>query len=296
MIGVLRDVSVTCFFTSYAVVLGLELLRLAGRIPGRAVAVIAMTAVGIFTHVVFLSIGSDADGGWLASWSEWSLLIALVLAVCFLGNYLRRPETIVGLFFLPAVLATIALAVAVRSWPPFPRDQAAGIWRTIHGGSMMIGVAVVIGGFLAGLMCLVQSWRLKNHRAGSALKLPTMETLLRWNRSSMIAGAAAVGVGLVSGVVMNWNRWGHVGWTSGGVLLSAGLFAWLVAATGIDAFFGTAHRNRRGVWMTIAAGGFLVMTMAGVLADRHVGGGDARPGDAMPDDSRANVPLHRSDR
>ena len=287
MTGVLRDVSVTCFFTSYAVVLGLELLRLAGRIPGRAVAVIGMTAIGIFTHVVFLSFGLVGDGGWLATWSEWALLISLVLAVGFLTNYLRRPETIVGLFFLPAVLGMIGIAVAARSMPPFSRTEAVGIWRAVHGGAMMIGAVAVIGGFLAGLMCLTQSWRLKNHRAGSKLKLPTLETLLRWNRTALITGTVAVGVGLLAGVVMNWNRWGHVGWTSGDVLLSAGLFAYLAIATAVDMFFGSRHRNRRGTWMTIASGGFLALTMVGLFTARH-GGSSESPA--------ANIELHRSDR
>ena len=35
MLAILREISIACFFTSYLVVLVLELLRLWGRIPGR---------------------------------------------------------------------------------------------------------------------------------------------------------------------------------------------------------------------------------------------------------------------
>ena len=42
MLAILREISVTCFFTSYLVVLVLELLRLLGRIPGRGLAVLSL--------------------------------------------------------------------------------------------------------------------------------------------------------------------------------------------------------------------------------------------------------------
>ena len=277
MTGLLREISVTCFFSSYVVVLLLELLRLTGRIPGRAMAVIGMTAIGIFTHTVYLSLGVgevpvQPAGGLLASWFEWSLLIALVLAVAFLANYLRRPETFVAFFFLPAILVTIAVAWSVRTLPPFSRTDAVGLWRTIHGVAMMVGVVVVLIGFLAGLMGAIQSWRIKNHRAGSAYKLPTLETLLRWNSLSLRGGTVAVGIGLLAGVVMNLNRWGYVGWTSPDVLLSAALFAWLLVATLLDAFFASISRGRNGLYLTLASGGFLALAMAGVLTASHGGG------------------------
>ena len=44
MLDILRQISVTCFFSSYLVVLVLELLRLFGRFPGRGLAVIVMTS------------------------------------------------------------------------------------------------------------------------------------------------------------------------------------------------------------------------------------------------------------
>ena len=56
MLAILREISVTCFFTSYLVVLVLELLRLLGRIPGRGLAVIVMMVIGLFTHVCYLTL------------------------------------------------------------------------------------------------------------------------------------------------------------------------------------------------------------------------------------------------
>jgi ABC-type uncharacterized transport system permease subunit len=285
MLAILREISITCFFTSYLVVLVLELLRLLGRIPGRGLLVIAMTGIGLFTHICYLILrATDASGGaeagMLATWSDWSLLLALGLTVCFFVSYVRRPDTIVSLFFLPAVLALIGLAVAVRGLEPFSRTEAVNLWRNVHALSMMVGAGTVLIGFLVGVMYLVQSWRLKHKRAGSSLRLPSLESLSRMNRQCLVISTVAVGIGLIAGVVMNLNRWGHVVWTDRGVLLSLLLLAWLSAATALEFLYTPTSHGRKAVYLTLASLGFLVLAMIGVLTTPH--------GQAQPDvDQRA---------
>lgn len=278
MIAILREISITCFFTSYLVVLVLELLRLAGRIPGRGLAVIVMMSIGLFTHVCYIVLratqttlidGMAVDSGLLATWSDWSLMLALAIAICFFVFYLRRPDTIVSFFFLPVVMALIALSFAVRSMPPFTRTEAVEVWRNAHAASMAIGSTAVLIGFLAGVMYLVQSWRLKRHRAGSSLRLPTLETLARLNRRCLVTSTIAVAVGLIAGVVMNLNRWGNVGWTDRGVLLSLLLLVWLLGATSVEFFYAPASRGRKAVYLTLASLGFLILAMVGVLSTPH---------------------------
>ncbi len=274
MLAVLREISITCFFTSYLVVLVLELLRLWGRVPGRGLAVIVMTGLGLLTHVAYLVLRvssgtAGSDVGLLASWSDWSLLLALGLVVGFLMLYLRRPDTIVSFFFLPTVLALIGLAVAMRDRAPFSRTEATELWRNIHALSMVVGAGAVLFGFLAGMMYLVQSWRLKRKRAGSSLRLPTLESLQRLNRHCLIVSTTAVGLGMIAGVVMNLNRWGHVGWTEGGVLFSCLLFVWLIAATTVEFAYAPARRGRKVAYLTLASFGFLILTMLAVLGSSH---------------------------
>lgn len=274
MLAVFREISITCFFTSYLVVLVLELLRLLGRIPGRGLAVIVMTGIGLFTHLVYLAIRAsshefDGEMGLLASWSDWSLLLAFGLAVCFLISYVRRPDTIVSFFYLPTVLALIGLAVAMRDRAPFTRTEAVEVWRNLHALAMVVGAGAVLIGFLAGLMYLLQSWRLKSKLAGSSWRLPTLESLQRLNRVCLICSTTAVGLGLVAGVVMNLNRWGHVGWTEGGVLLSLLLFVWLVAASFVEFFYAPARRGRKVAYLTLASFGFLLLAMFAVLGSSH---------------------------
>ncbi|MFK8111257.1 MAG: cytochrome c biogenesis protein CcsA [Rubripirellula sp.] len=281
MLAILREISITCFFTSYLVVLVLELLRLLGRIPGRGLLVIVMTCVGLFTHVCYLVLRANetvagTDVGMLATWSDWSQLLALGLAICFFVTYLRRPDTIVSFFFLPAIMALIGLAVAVNGMEPFSRTEAVTVWRNAHAFAMMVGAGAVLIGFLIGVMYLVQSWRLKQKRAGSLFRLPTLESLSRMNRRCLVISTVAVAVGLVAGVVMNLNRWGHVDWTDRGVLLSTLLLLWLAAATALDFFYTPASHGRKAVYLTLASLGFLILAMLGVLTTPH---GQSQPTD-----------------
>lgn len=272
MLAILREISVTCFFTSYLVVLVLELLRLVGRIPGRGLAVVIMIGLGLFTHVSYLilrAVGQSDDVARLATWTDWSLLLALGLMVCFTVLYFRRPETIVSFFFLPTVLLLIGLAIALRGQPPFSRGEAFEVWRNVHAVGMAAGSAAVTIGFLAGIMYLVQSWRLKNKKAGSSLRLPTLETLQRLNRSCLLFSTIAVGLGVIAGVVMNLNRWGQVGWTDGGVLFSLALFIWLMITSIIEISYATARRGRKIAYVTLASFGFLVLAMYGVVRSSH---------------------------
>jgi ABC-type uncharacterized transport system permease subunit len=127
----------------------------------------------------------------------------------------------------------------------------------------------VLIGFLAGVMYLIKSWRLKRKRAGSSLRLPTLESLGRLNRRCLVISMIAVGVGVLAGVVMNLNRWGHVGWADRGVLLSMLLFLWLVAATSLEFFYEPASHGRKAVYLTLASLGFLILAMFEVLSTSH---------------------------
>jgi hypothetical protein len=274
MFAPLREITVTCFFTSYLVVLLLELLRLLGRVPGRGLAVIVMTVVGLLVHLIYLGFriaepGPAGETGLLASWTDWSLLLAFGLMVCFFVFYLRRPDTIVSFFFLPLVLLLILLAVALRERLPFSRTEAAELWRTLHALSMAIGVGAVLIGFLAGSMYLLQSWRLKRRRAGSMLRLPTLESLQKLNRHCLVVSTVSVGLGVFSGVVMNLNQLGHIGWTDGGVLVSSLLFVWLLVATIVEFVYAPSSHGRKVAYLTLASFGFLVITMVALLASSH---------------------------
>ena len=99
--------------------------------------------------------------------------------------------------------------------------------------------------------------------------LPTLESSSRLNRQCLVISTTAVAVGLIAGVVMNLNQWGHVDWTDRGVLLSLLLLLWLVAATLMEFFYAPASHGRKAVYLTLASLGFLILAMVGVLTTPH---------------------------
>lgn len=268
-------ISLTCFVGSYVVAMLLDLTRSVVQIPGRGLLTIGFTVAGLFAHGVYLvarALGQNSAGdmGTLAGWYDWSLLVAWGMAACFLILYLRRPDTSVGLFLLPAVLLVVALASLTRDWTPFSRVEAVGLWRSVHGLAMMVGVAAVLLGFIAGLMYLTQAHRLKSKQAGRRrLKLPALEWLQGMNRHCLVVSTVAVAIGVLAGVVMNLNQWGNVAWNEGGVVFPLILFAWLLAATSVEFFYRPARQGRKIVYLTLASFGFLVLAMYGVLSSEH---------------------------
>jgi uncharacterized membrane protein YidH (DUF202 family) len=286
----LHGISVTCFVGSYLVAMGLELTRPVVRLPARTVLIAGFTIAGLVSQAVYLVMlarpaQAAGDAGLLADWYSWSLLLSWAVAAAYLILFLRRPDTTIGYFLLPPVLGLVVLALAVDDWEPFDRQRAAGIWRTIHGMSMLIGAAVVLVGFIAGLMYLVQSTRLKHKRRGwSGLKLPTLEWLQRLNRTALVASTLAVAIGTIAGVVMNLNTSGSVAWTSRGIVLPMVLLLWLVVATTVEFFYRPARQGRKISYLTLASFGFLVLAMTGVLGTGHGGtpSGDRDDRDRSP--------------
>lgn len=275
LLETLHKISISCFFASYSVALLLELTRFFGPFRGRVPAVLAMMGLGLFTHISYLflravDLPADDNRGLLSSWAEWSLLLALGLAIFFVFAYIRRSDTIISFFFLPLILLTIGLGISIGGWEPFSRTEAADVWRSVHGFAMMIGTGAVLVGFLAGVMYLVQSRRLKLKQAGSrAFRLPTLETLDRANRRSLVISTAAVAIGVVAGLIMNLNQNDRFEWSDGGIVLSFVLFLWLVAATATEFFYSPASRGRKAFYMTLASLGFLVLALIGVIFSSH---------------------------
>ena len=104
----------------------------------------------------------------LSSWFDWLLLVAWGVAVVYLVITLRRPQAAYGVFMLPLVLVLIAVASLFRHAEPFPRGQALYVWGIVHGVALMLGSVVVMLGFIAGVMYLVQSYPSEEETAAAA--------------------------------------------------------------------------------------------------------------------------------
>jgi hypothetical protein len=281
----LTGISLTCFVASYGVTLAAEVSRLFFRARVRIIVMVSFATAGLLAHSLFLvnlarseaSLGGQVTP--LSSWFDWCLLGSWLVAAVYVGLLVRRTENSVGLFLLPLVLGLIGVSWFVRDEPHFPRDEALGIWRSVHGFAQLFGTVAVSLGFAAGLMYLAQSYRLKHKlppRPG--FRLPSLEWLQRCNRWMLLVSTGLFMAGLVAGIVMNAGQYGgRVAWTGPVVLSSGVLCAWLVVASLFEAFYKPARQGRKVAYLTLASFIFLAMTLGFVLLGDHASRRPATP-------------------
>lgn len=267
----LTRVTITCFAGSYAIALGLEVIRLLFRAPARWAATMVFLSAGLLTHTAYLwtrfrASGSDVP---LSSWYDWCLMAAWVLVAAYGGLLVRQPRFAVGLFVLPLVLALIGVAFYVRDLTPFPKADALRRWGTFHGVTLLIGTVGVTLAFAAGLMYSVQSYRLKHHFAPQGLRLPSLEWLQRFVKESLFAATGFLALGLLSGIVLNLGRSAKVGWTDPVVLSSGVLFAWLLVMCVFEYVYKPARQGLKVTYLTWASFAFLAMAIAAALLGEH---------------------------
>jgi hypothetical protein len=298
----LSGISITCFAASYAVTLVLEVSRLFFRLPIRWIVMILFAAAGLFAHTVYLSTltrlelrGTDVTP--LATWYDWCLVAAWVLAATYLGLAVRRPENTVGIFLLPLVLAVIGAGYAVRQLPPFARAQALSYWGVVHGIMLMLGTVAAALGFAAGIMYLLQSYRLKHKfppRPG--FRLPTLEWLQRLNRRSLLLSTFLLGLGLLAGLALNLIRQsgsdGTVSWTDPVVISSGVLFVWFAIAALFESLYKPAREGRKVAYITLASFVFLGLVLCLVLLGQH--GSSRSPGAGSPAREVPRQALYRA--
>jgi hypothetical protein len=272
-------ITITCFAASYAVTLGLEISRLFFRLRVRWAVMIGFAAAGLLAHSLYLwrLTQQELSGAGmvpLSSWYDWCLVVSWVLAATYLGLACRHPENALGLFLLPLVLLLIGAAIRVRQVAPFEREAALSYWGYVHGFMLLLGTVSAALGFAAGLMYLLQSYRLKQKlppRQG--LRLPSLEWSQTFNRRSLVISTCLLALGLLSGIVLNLIRHAHhqssVSWTDPVVLSSALLFLWLTAATIFETFYKPAREGRKVAYLTLASFLFLGLVLVFVLLGRH---------------------------
>lgn len=272
----LAGVSVTCFLLSYIVVLIAEASRIVLKIPGRNVLILGMLIAGIIAHSVFLVNQFSVvtvEGGkpqLLANWFQWTVLGAWGLAVACLILTLRNPNGLMGLFLIPLILGLIGLGQTLRDSKPFQAETTIGVWRVIHGVSLLVGTMFICFGVAFGIMYLVQSVRLKNKRPGTKrFRLPTLEFSQSMNRLSLFVSAIALAIGLLSGVVLNLGNEGQIDWFSGGILFTFALFACALMAAVLELVSSGSLGGRRSAYLVIVNFVILVLVLGIILISSH---------------------------
>ncbi|HUG66836.1 MAG TPA: cytochrome c biogenesis protein CcsA [Pirellulaceae bacterium] len=274
----ISGMTITCFAACYALALAVELSRLLFRWRVPTIVPLALAAIGLFAHSLYL-IGEaqyELDQRMtspLSSWYDFCLLAAWVVAGAYVGLMIRRRENAIGVFLLPLVLGLICVAV-FQDRTPFPTHTANSVWRLVHGLTLMLGTTAVTLGFATGLMYLLQSYRLKHKLPPSRrFRLPSLEWLQKFNRESLFISTCLLAIGLVSGVALNLigksGSGGQVSWTDPVVLTSGVLFLWLTVVTIFESIYRPAREGNKVAYLTLASFVFLGLALYFVLFGSH---------------------------
>lgn len=275
----LSGITITCFAASYAVTLVLEVSRLLFQLRVRWLVMIGFAGAGLVAHSAYLWVLTREELSGkvvapLSSWYDWCLMGAWILAVAYLGLAIRRPQNSVGLFLIPLILALIGAAYAVHNLPSFEREQARHFWGFAHGLLLLVGMVAATLSFSAGVMYLIQSYRLKKKlppRPG--LRLPSLEWLHRFVRRSLHTSKTFLAFGILAGVVYNWIRktteGGTIPLSDPVIIYSYALFLWLAISTIVELIYRPVRTGRKVVYMTFASFVFLGLVLILVVLGQH---------------------------
>ncbi|MCE9607429.1 MAG: cytochrome c biogenesis protein CcsA [Planctomycetia bacterium] len=265
----LAGISLTCFTASYTVALGLEATRMWFRSGLRGALMLGFGAAGVIAHTLFLGYRAtlSTSAAPLSSEFDWYLIAAWALAAVYLGwtfrqlNAPNERRTAVGLFLLPLVLALVAAAQFSAAREPLAREQASGIWLTIHFCCLATGFVSVLLGFATGVMELVQAYRLKHKlRAQQGLRLPSLEWLQQTGLRTLFASFTLLSLGLLTGMILNLVK-GQFSWSDPVVWRFGMVVLWLAAASTFVVVYKPARQGRKIAYLTIVSALVVVVSL-----------------------------------
>jgi ABC-type uncharacterized transport system permease subunit len=261
-------IKLVCFGASYAVALVGDISAWFTASKVRRAISFGFGAAGVLAHTLYLAyrvLGRNVPP--LSSSFDSLLVVAWVLAVAYLFLHWHFPNLAVGMFTLPMVLGLVVFAAFVGDTGARDLRGWIQIFGIMHGALLVAGALAVSGGFLAGLMYLVQARRLKaKHLPGAGLDLPSLELLERANWRGIAIGFPLLTVGLATGCVLAVEelRRGNteIRWADPKVLCA--IMLWIVLGGLVLARREPGLRGRRVALLTVVAFALLIFTIAGV--------------------------------
>ena len=265
MLNFIERITVMCFAASYAVAFGLELWHLLRPRPILRYIALGMGGAGLFAHIGYLAVQSVPLGSPTGS----LLLLALILAVFYVGEAIHHGRIAWAIFVLPIVLGLIGLALVVEGQSGSTSTGWQAFWGITHGTLLILAAVGVSVGFIASVMYLVQLRRLQAKLApGQGVPLMSLERLEQMNRRAILWSFPLLTAGLLAGFAL---REGALldDWLNPKILSLVGL--WLVFAILLYLRYRVHVRGRQMAMMTMVA--FAILVIALVFPHSFVQGG-----------------------
>jgi cytochrome c-type biogenesis protein CcsB len=172
----------------------------------------------------------------------------------------------VHLMVLGALVAPLAtVVVIISSILPGPPVELAplfkSLWRTVHLGTLTVGLAAFAIAFLVGILYLIQENAIKEKKRGFFFRrLPSLKLLDSMGYSCLIAGFPMLTFGIITGVIYAQVVFGRFwSWDHKEIL---GAITWLVYAVLLHERLAVGWRGRRAAIMTIVGFVILVITFS----------------------------------
>jgi len=219
---------------------------------------LAFGAAGLLAHTLFLLLQRPR----VVSPHGSLLVLAWVVAIFYLYGALHYRKLAWALFVLPLVLGLVLLSGAFPSEAGGEARWFTGdtFWGAVHGSLVLLAAIGLCVACLASLMYLVQAARLRSKAApGEGLRLPSLERLAMMNRRAITWAFPLWTAGLLLGVVLLAQH-DSANWTALKVAGTVGL--WATFALLIYLRYSVQVSNRRLAFLTIAAFGLLIATLA----------------------------------
>ena len=137
-------------------------------------------------------------------------LFAWLLGLTYLGLEVFHRQRSVGPFVLPFVLVLFLVAEMGPSTPSSP-PPARGSLFALHVTLNILAYSAFAISFVLSVIFLIQNHVLRERRPGPTFwRYPSLETLERMSRSSVLVGIIALGIGIIFGFVWVFRVRGQI--------------------------------------------------------------------------------------
>lgn len=295
----LTQVHLSCVLMTYLLAFAGELHQLMRRRSAVLhYLMILVAAAGVVAHSLYLYKRSLLAGlpPLLSSSHDWLMVLAWMGAVVYFVILTGHRRATLGLLLLPVVLVMIVIAGSLSDLPTDAgRQLSVRRWGMLHAGSLVIGIAAVGGAVVAATAYLIQFRRLRGGvRRLKFVSLPSLERLTLINRWMVVVSVPLLTIGLLTGWILSIIGTGpekptDFSWTE--PLVVGFVVVWIaMLGTLIRLLTRRAGSGRQVAQMTFVAGGFLLVTMLGLMAvtggihpesDPGASAGNGRPEESL---------------